>query len=151
MLSSFKDQKSFGCGWFFKKRIETAGKYSFRNSKVICPAGPEKVRSVVEVRHPGRLGNHLLEQLPGGGRHLSPLLLQKSSLGSLAAVSYWAISDIFDMINYTRLDACYPEFFMKQLIQFIMVEGGVENQSLPSDGDIFHAMPCHFVPRFRLF
>ena len=86
--TSFKDQKSFGCGWFFKKRIETAGKYSFRNSKVICPAGPEKVRSVVEVRHPGRLGNHLLEQLPAGSRHLSPLLLQKSSLGSLAAVSY---------------------------------------------------------------
>ena len=35
---------------------------------------PEKVRSVVEVGHPGGLRHHLLEQLPARRRHLSPLL-----------------------------------------------------------------------------
>ena len=112
--------------------------YIFQIQQKICPAKPEKVRSVVEVRHPSCLCNHLLEQLPAGRRHL---LLQKSSLGSVAAVSYFEHSDTFDTINYyMRLNPHYPEFLIKQ---FIMTEGDVENQSLLCNGDVFHErVPC---------
>ena len=90
-----------------------SSRYLKTNSSTFL-ASPEKVGSVVEVRHPGCLRHHLLEQLPAGSRHLS--LLQKEILFANFIFFPWFFlpwvierSDTFD-INYMRLGAQETEF-----------------------------------------
>ena len=100
----------WNCGWSSYE----AANINFMYFSLKCLGSPEKVGSVVEVRHPGCLRHHLLEQLPAGSRHLS--LLQKSFLFAKIIFFPWFFlpwvierSDTFD-INYMRLGAQETEF-----------------------------------------
>ena len=132
-----------------------SSRYLKTNSSTFL-ASPEKVGSVVEVRHPGCLCHHLLEQLPARRRHLSPPPLQKSSLGSVAAVSCLSILTPLtrSTICMPFLDARYPEFSRQAMHYY---DGGWCSESvsskqcvpshaiipsLLSHGGVFYVMSC---------